>query len=126
MTVNIASLDPEAALQQLFDEAVEAASSKKLWLLICRKNQALEPLWSAAVSMAHELEKHWQGQLKGLVMTRNQHGLACKNIEVIEASHPLPDGAGQNSYCFFEAVNDLIKTGPMRTNPNDFRAILVL
>ena len=31
-----------------------------------------------------------------------------------------------DSYGFFEALGDLVLTGPTRTNVNDFRAILVL
>ncbi|MCM2971789.1 MOFRL family protein [Larsenimonas suaedae] len=31
-----------------------------------------------------------------------------------------------DAYSFFEALDDLILTGPTRTNVNDFRAILVL
>jgi glycerate 2-kinase len=34
--------------------------------------------------------------------------------------------AGNDSYCFFAALGDLIVTGPTLTNVNDFRAILVL
>jgi glycerate 2-kinase len=30
-----------------------------------------------------------------------------------------------NAYAFFEALGDLVKTGPTRTNVNDFRAILI-
>lgn len=33
--------------------------------------------------------------------------------------------AGNNAYCFFEALGDLVVTGPTLTNVNDFRAILV-
>ena len=33
--------------------------------------------------------------------------------------------ANNDSYGFFEALGDLVKTGPTRTNVNDFRAILV-
>ena len=33
--------------------------------------------------------------------------------------------ANNDSYAFFEAVGDLVMTGPTRTNVNDFRAILV-
>jgi len=33
--------------------------------------------------------------------------------------------ANNNSYAFFEALGDLVMTGPTRTNVNDFRAILV-
>jgi len=34
--------------------------------------------------------------------------------------------ANNDSYGFFEALNDLVVTGPTRTNVNDYRAILVL
>ena len=34
--------------------------------------------------------------------------------------------ANHDAYSFFEALNDLVVTGPTRTNVNDFRAILVL
>ncbi len=34
--------------------------------------------------------------------------------------------ANNDGYSFFEALNDLLVTGPTRTNVNDFRAILVL
>jgi glycerate 2-kinase len=34
--------------------------------------------------------------------------------------------ARHDSYTFFESLNDLIKTGPTRTNVNDFRAILII
>ena len=33
--------------------------------------------------------------------------------------------ANNDSYAFFAALDDLIVTGPTRTNVNDFRAILV-
>jgi len=33
--------------------------------------------------------------------------------------------ANNDSYAFFDALGDLVFTGPTRTNVNDFRAILV-
>jgi glycerate 2-kinase len=48
----------------------------------------------AAASMAAAVEAHWNGPLKGLVVTRYGHGVPCKYIEVVEASHPVPDEAG--------------------------------
>jgi len=30
-----------------------------------------------------------------------------------------------NSHAFFDALGDLVVTGPTRTNVNDFRAILI-
>ncbi len=50
----------------------------------------------AAASMAKAVEDLWpvNAPLSGLVVTRYQHGLPLERIEVIEASHPLPDGRG--------------------------------
>jgi hydroxypyruvate reductase len=49
----------------------------------------------AAAAMAKAVEAHWAGPVEGLVITRYDHGLPCDRIEVIEASHPVPDAAGQ-------------------------------
>jgi glycerate 2-kinase len=51
----------------------------------------------AAASMAAAVEAHWPAEvpLSGLVVTRYQHGLPTERIEVVEASHPLPDGRGE-------------------------------
>lgn len=51
----------------------------------------------AAASMAAAVEAHWPAgaPLSGLVVTRYRHGLPTRRIEVVEASHPLPDGRGE-------------------------------
>ncbi len=41
----------------------------------------------------------------------------------VDARHHL---AEHDSYSFFQALDDLVMTGPTRTNVNDFRAVLVL
>jgi hydroxypyruvate reductase len=51
----------------------------------------------AAAAMAKAVEDHWPGPLSGLVVTRYGHGLPCRRIEVVEASHPVPDDAGQQA-----------------------------
>ncbi|MHB1188494.1 glycerate kinase type-2 family protein [Thiobacillus sp.] len=53
----------------------------------------------AAASMAAAVEAHWPdaAPLSGLVVTRYQHGLPTRRIEVVEASHPLPDGRGEEA-----------------------------
>jgi len=48
----------------------------------------------AAAAMARAVEQHWPGPLGGLVVTRYGHGVPCQLIEVVEASHPVPDAAG--------------------------------
>ena len=49
----------------------------------------------AAAAMAKAVEEHWQGPLQGMVITRYEHGLPTKAIEVVEAAHPVPDASGQ-------------------------------
>ncbi|MBC7858870.1 MAG: glycerate-2-kinase family protein, partial [Burkholderiaceae bacterium] len=49
----------------------------------------------AAARMAQCVEQHWRGGLSGLVVTRYGHGAPTRQIEVLEAGHPLPDVAGQ-------------------------------
>jgi glycerate 2-kinase len=44
--------------------------------------------------MAQVVERCWQGPLEGLVVTRYGHGLPCRNIEIVEAAHPVPDATG--------------------------------
>jgi glycerate 2-kinase len=51
----------------------------------------------AAASMAAAVEAHWNGAIEGLVVTRYGHGVLCRHIEVVEASHPVPDEAGSKA-----------------------------
>lgn len=69
----------------------------------------------AAAAMARALELAWDAhssgestELEGLVVTRYQHGATCQHIEVLEASHPMPDALGeQAAKRMLEAVKDL-------------------
>ena len=51
----------------------------------------------AAAAMAHAFETAWSGPLEGLVVTRRGHAVPCAHIEVVEASHPVPDAAGEEA-----------------------------
>ncbi|MBK1867064.1 glycerate kinase [Aestuariivirga sp. YIM B02566] len=51
----------------------------------------------ASAAMALAVEDHWQGPLSGLVITRYGHGAPCKKIEIVEASHPVPDASGRDA-----------------------------
>jgi hydroxypyruvate reductase len=51
----------------------------------------------ASAAMAKAVEDHWDGPLEGLVVTRYGHGAPCTRIEIVEASHPVPDAAGQDA-----------------------------
>ncbi|CAN0167190.1 unnamed protein product [Ectocarpus sp. 12 AP-2014] len=71
----------------------------------------------AAAAMARALELAWLERagetgesidLEGLVVTRYKHGAACQHIEVLEASHPMPDALGeQAAKRMLDAVKDL-------------------
>ena len=45
--------------------------------------------------MARAVEQHWGGDLTGLVVTRYGHAVDCEMIEIVEASHPVPDVGGR-------------------------------
>jgi hydroxypyruvate reductase len=45
--------------------------------------------------MGLALERHWPGELTGLIVTRYGHSAPYTRIEVIEAAHPVPDEAGR-------------------------------
>ena len=49
----------------------------------------------AAAAMAKAVEDNWEGPLSGLVVTRYGHGVPCRQIEVVEAAHPVPDARGE-------------------------------
>jgi hydroxypyruvate reductase len=94
-----------ALLRELFDAAVAAADPAH-----CLPARLPDPPVSpqgrtvivgagkAAASMAAAVEAHWRGdpeRLSGIVVTRYGHGMPTRRIEVVEASHPAPDTAGQ-------------------------------
>ena len=87
--------DTRALLQSLFDVAVGAATPRHCmsdWLpQRPGGNVVVVGAGKAAASMAHELERHWSGPLRGAVIVPYDHGVACQSIDVIEASHPIPD-----------------------------------
>lgn len=47
-----------------------------------------------AAQMARAFESLWPAPLEGVVVTRYGYGAKCRDIEVIEAAHPVPDAAG--------------------------------
>jgi len=51
----------------------------------------------ASAAMARAVEDHWSGPLSGLVVTRYGYAVPCKHVEIVEASHPVPDSAGLNA-----------------------------
>ena len=51
----------------------------------------------ASAAMARAFEALWPGPLEGLVVTRNGHAAPCERIEIVEASHPVPNADGQQA-----------------------------
>ena len=89
--------DPRALLRAMFDAAVAAADPMSFI------PDALPPkppgrvlvlgAGKASARMAEAVEREW-GRCEGLVVTRYGHGRPTRGIEVVEASHPVPDAAG--------------------------------
>ena len=92
-------LSPSTLLNRLFADAVAAVTPER------RLPPHLPPppagrtvvlgAGKAAAAMAQAVERHWPGELSGLVITRYGHGAATERVEVVEAGHPLPDSAGR-------------------------------
>jgi hydroxypyruvate reductase len=95
------SLDPRRFLLDLYQAALGAVSAEKClpaFLPAPPKGRTLViGAGKGAAAMAKAVEDHWPGELSGLVVTRYHHGADCKRIEVVEASHPVPDAAGQRA-----------------------------
>ncbi|WP_243721902.1 glycerate kinase type-2 family protein [Meridianimarinicoccus aquatilis] len=61
-----------------------------------------------AAQLAAAFEKLWDGPLTGVVVTRYGYAAPCEYLQVLEASHPVPDDAGLvASSALFEAVAGL-------------------
>jgi len=94
-------LDAPASLRQLFDAAVAACHPARVvhGALPARPAGRVVVVGAgkASAAMAAAVEAAWGPPLQGIVVTRYGHGVAVKHIEVVEAGHPLPDGAGANA-----------------------------
>lgn len=94
--------DPRDLLARMFEAAVGAAAPE-----LCVPGHLPKPprgrtlvigAGKAAAAMAQAVEAHWPKDkpLGGLVVTRYGHGVGTlQHIEVVEASHPVPDEAGR-------------------------------
>ncbi len=85
-------------LKELFNAAVEASHpAQKLATHLPQDRTGKAVVIGAgkgAAAMAKAFEAHWLGPIRGMVVTRYEHGESCNSIEVIEAAHPVPDAAG--------------------------------
>jgi glycerate 2-kinase len=92
------SIEPREILRAMFDTAVAAASPSQLvpaHLPSPPKGRTIVVgAGKASALMAKAVEENWPGPLTGLVVTRDGHSVPCERIEIVEASHPVPDGRG--------------------------------
>ncbi|MDQ3887491.1 MAG: glycerate kinase [Actinomycetota bacterium] len=104
--------DPPALLRAMFDAAVTAADP------LVRVPAFLPPrppgrvvvvgAGKASARMAQAVEQVWDGPVEGLVVTRYGHAVPCRDVEVVEAAHPVPDAAGQRAASrILKLVSDL-------------------
>lgn len=89
----------EKLLRDMFDAAVKAADPA----LVVPPHLPQPPrgrtivigAGKASAAMARAFEQHWEGPVEGLVVTRYGHAVPRERIEIVEASHPVPDEAGE-------------------------------
>jgi glycerate-2-kinase len=90
---------PGDLLRSLFDAALSAVDPGT-----CFRGRLPQPpkgrtivigAGKAAASMAAAFERAWPHRCEGLVVTRDDHGLPTRFIEVVEAAHPVPDERGE-------------------------------
>ena len=90
--------DPRVFLETLFTSAVGAADPARVIAANLperpRGRTVVVGAGKGAAQLARAFETLWQGPLSGAVVTRYGFGVHCERIEVLEASHPLPDECG--------------------------------
>ncbi|WP_037110719.1 glycerate kinase [Rhizobium sp. 2MFCol3.1] len=91
-------MQPRDFLKDLFSAAVKAADPLTgITAHLPTKPKGRTVVIGAgkgAAQMAQALESVWDGPLEGVVVTRYGYGCETRNIEILEASHPVPDRAG--------------------------------
>ena len=93
--------DPRSLLRAMFDAAIAAAQPA-----LCvpphlpdtpKGRLVVIGAGKASAAMARAVEDHWSGPLSGFVVTRYGYAVPCERIEIVEAAHPVPDGAGETA-----------------------------
>ncbi|KSV75513.1 hypothetical protein N185_16875 [Sinorhizobium sp. GW3] len=92
------TIDPRSFLRDLFDAAVRAADPLTAIAqhlpAMPKGRTVVVGAGKASAQMAAAIERVWPAAIEGLVVTRYGFGVRCRNIEIIEAGHPVPDAAG--------------------------------
>ncbi|MCF6326181.1 MAG: glycerate kinase [Devosiaceae bacterium] len=102
--VNSADFNPREFLEQLFHVAVKAsvpaAVMGKYMPMPPKGKTIIVGAGKASAQMAKAFEEicakdpDWQNPIGGLVVTQYGSAERCKHIEIVEASHPVPDEQG--------------------------------
>ena len=94
-------IEGETRLRRMLDAAIAAASPSSAIASHLPAAPAGQTIvlgaGKAAAAMAQEVERHMAGPIQGLVVTRYGHGVPCRQIDVVEAAHPVPDAAGHEA-----------------------------
>ncbi len=87
-----------AILNELFRQAVQAADPAAALARNLPADRSCPAVvvgaGKASARLAAELERRWEGPLVGAVVVPYGSGQDCRIIEVLEASHPVPDRNG--------------------------------
>ena len=93
--------DPDAFLRSLFEIAVAAADPMEQVAKYLpeppKGRTVVVGAGKGSARMAEALEACWEGPLEGVVVTRYGHEAPCRKIEILSASHPVPDAAGERA-----------------------------
>ena len=104
--------NPRSILTALFDAAIAAADPEQT----IRSHLPEPPKGRTVVvgagkgvaQLARALENNWNNPLEGVVVTRYGFAVPCRDIEVLEADHPVPDANGlAGSKRLLDAVHGL-------------------
>jgi hydroxypyruvate reductase len=99
------SADPRSLLRAMFDAAIASADPRRCVppylddipadgrILVLGAGKASAAMAAAVEATARS--QGWADRLEGLVVTRHGHAVPCRHIKIVEASHPVPDAAGQ-------------------------------
>lgn len=106
---------PRTLLRRLFDAAIAAAQPAHclpaFLPAVPRGRLVVVGAGKASAAMARAFEDHWPGPpdaFSGVVVTRYGYKVPCRYIEILEATHPVPDEAGvQASRRILDAVRGL-------------------
>ncbi|MEO0711931.1 MAG: DUF4147 domain-containing protein, partial [Pseudomonadota bacterium] len=93
-------MDPEVLLRKMFDRAVEVADPMRSIADYLPEKPSgrvvILGAGKASARMAEAVEAVW-GPCEGLVITRYGYGRLCQGVEIVEASHPIPDVSGMRA-----------------------------